>query len=71
MTSKMWKSALRYPTEDTFRPLLFEIAGLISSMPLTYASSDPEDFRPIIHNELVEPEEMDERCYQYGDRRPT
>jgi len=25
----------------------------------------------IIQNELVEPEEMDERCYQYGDRRPT
>lgn len=47
------KSALRYPTEDTFRPLLFEIAALINSRPLTYASFDPEDFRPLIPNELV------------------
>ena len=38
---------LRYPTEDLLRTLLFEVAGLLNTRPLTYASLDPTDFRPL------------------------
>ncbi|XP_032792709.1 uncharacterized protein LOC116929556 [Daphnia magna] len=43
----------RYPTEDLFRTLLYEVAGLINTRPLTYASSDPEDFRPLTPNDFL------------------
>ena len=33
--------------------LLFEIAGLLNSRPLTYASSDPDDFRPLTPNDFM------------------
>jgi len=45
--------ALRHPTDDTLRTLLFEIAGLLNSRPLTYASSDPDDFRPLTPNDFM------------------
>ncbi len=38
--------ALRHPTDVTLRTLRLEISGLLNSRPLTYASSDPDDFRP-------------------------
>ena len=47
------KNVLRHPTEDTLRTLLFEVAGLLNSRPLTYASSDPEDFRPLTPNDFL------------------
>ena len=43
----------RYPTEDLFRTLLYEVAGLLNTRPLTYASSDPEDFRPLTPNDFL------------------
>ncbi len=47
------KSSLRYPTEDLFRTLLYEVAGLLNTRPLTYASSDPADFRPLTPNDFL------------------
>ena len=41
------KKGLRYPTEEMLRTLLFEVAGLLNSRPLTYTSSDPEDLRSL------------------------
>ena len=35
------------------RPLLFEVAGLLNARPLTYASSDPDDFRPLTPNDFL------------------
>ncbi|KFD60962.1 hypothetical protein M514_26860 [Trichuris suis] len=40
-------------TEDVLRTLLFEVAGLLNSRPITYASSDPQDFRPLTPNDLM------------------
>lgn len=40
-------SSLRQPTEDVFRTLLYEVFGLLNTRPLTYVSSDPENFRPL------------------------
>lgn len=45
--------ALRHPTEDSLRTLLFEVSGLLNSRPLTYASSDPEDIRPLTPNDFL------------------
>ena len=36
-----------FPTENQLRTILYEISGLLNTRPLTYASSDPEDFRPL------------------------
>ena len=47
------KAGHRYPTEDILRTLLFEVAGLLNSRPLTYASSDPDDFRPLTPNDFL------------------
>lgn len=47
------KTALRHPTDDSLRTLLFEVAGLLNSRPLTYASSDPDDFRPLTPNDFL------------------
>ena len=35
------------------RAVLFEEAGLLNSRPLTYVSSDPQDLRPLIPNDLL------------------
>jgi hypothetical protein len=47
------KGVLRHPTEDMLRTLLFEVAGLLNSRPLTYASSDPDDLRPLTPNDFL------------------
>ena len=44
---------LRHPTEDILRTILFKIAGLLNSHPLTYASSDHADFRPLTPNDFL------------------
>lgn len=43
---------LRYPTENVLQTLLFEISGLLNSRPLTEASSDPNDLRPLTPNDF-------------------
>uniref|UniRef100_A0A5S6Q6X4 Integrase catalytic domain-containing protein n=1 Tax=Trichuris muris TaxID=70415 RepID=A0A5S6Q6X4_TRIMR len=40
-------------TEEAFRTLLFEVSGLLNSRPITYASSDPKDYRPLTPNDLM------------------
>jgi hypothetical protein len=45
--------SLRHPTEDVLRTLLYEVAGLLNTRPLTYVSSDPEDFRPLTPNDFL------------------
>jgi hypothetical protein len=47
------KLGLRKPSDEILRTLLFEISGLLNSRPLTYASSDPDDFRPITPNDFL------------------
>ena len=47
------KGNFRHPTEDLLRTLLFEVAGLLNTRPLTYASSDPADFRPLTPNDFL------------------
>ena len=47
------KKGLRWPTEDTLRTLLFEVAGLLNERPLTYASSDPRDLWPLTPNDFL------------------
>ncbi|XP_032784829.2 uncharacterized protein LOC116922564 [Daphnia magna] len=47
------KGALRYPTDEMLRTLLAEIAGFLNARPLTYASSDPADFRPLTPNDFL------------------
>ena len=47
------KAGLRYPTDEMMRTLLAEIAGFLNARPLTYASSDPEDFRPLTPNDFL------------------
>ena len=44
---------LRYPSDDMLRTLFFEVAGLLNTRPLTYVSSDPDDFRPITPNDFL------------------
>ena len=47
------KKGLRLPIEEMLRTLLFEVACLLNSRPLTYNSSDPEDLRPLTPNDLL------------------
>ena len=47
------KKGLRLPNEEMLRTLLFEVAGLLNSRPLTNNSSDPEDLRPLTTNDLL------------------
>ncbi|KZS18189.1 Uncharacterized protein APZ42_015704 [Daphnia magna] len=47
------KRDFRYPTEDLLRTLLYEVAGLLNTRPLTYARSDPSDFRPLTPNDFL------------------
>ncbi|XP_045023412.1 uncharacterized protein LOC116935800 [Daphnia magna] len=41
------KLKLQYPSEETLRTLLYEVAGLLNGRPLTAASNDPAGFRPL------------------------
>lgn len=47
------EKGLRYPTDDVMQILMFEVAGLLNSRPLTYASSDPDDVRPLTPNDFL------------------
>jgi len=47
------KGVHRYPTEDTLRTILFEIAGLLNARPLTCSSPDPADVRPLTPNDFL------------------
>ena len=47
------KGGLRVPSDDMLRTLLCEVAGLLNSRPLTYASSDPDDLRPLTPNDFL------------------
>ena len=47
------KKGLRWPTKDTLRTPLFEVACLLNARPLTYASSDPRDLRPLTPNDFL------------------
>jgi len=44
---------LRYPTEDQLRTLLLEVSGLLNSRPLTYVSSDPDDYRALTPKDFL------------------
>ena len=44
---------LRFPTEEILQTLLFEVATLLNSRPLTYTSSDPKDPLPLTPNDLI------------------
>jgi hypothetical protein len=53
------------------RTLFAEIAGFLNSRPLTYASSDPEDFRPLTPNEFLNrPPTFDLLPGEFGDALP-
>jgi hypothetical protein len=47
------KAGLRYPTDEMLRTLLKEVAGMLNGRPLTLASNDPEDFRPITPKDFL------------------
>lgn len=54
-----------------FQTLLFEISGLLNSRPLTYASSDPDDFRPITPKDfLAQPPVANVPAGQFDDALP-
>lgn len=44
---------LRYPSEEVLQTLLFEVARLMNSRPLTYVSSDPKDELPLTPNHFL------------------
>ena len=45
--------ASNHPTEEILRTLLFEVAGLLNSRPLTYVSSDVKDLQALTPNDLI------------------
>jgi hypothetical protein len=47
------KLGLRRPSDEVLRTLLFEVSGLLNARPLTYVSSDPDDFRPLTPNDFL------------------
>jgi hypothetical protein len=49
----MEKAVVRTPSDEILRTLLFEVSGLLNSRPLTYTSSDPDDFRPLTPNDFL------------------
>ena len=62
---------LRHPTDDMLRTVLFEVAGLLNSRPLTYVSSDPEDFRPLTPNDFLNrPQPADVPAGSFDDALP-
>lgn len=50
---KQERRKAKQPTEEVFRPLLFEIAGLLNQRPLTSPSSDPDDYHPVTPNDFL------------------
>ena len=54
-----------------FQTLLFEISGLLNSRPLTYGSSDPNDFQPITPKDfLAQPPVPNVPAGQFDDALP-
>ena len=49
----MEKAVVRTPSDEILRTLIFEVSGLLNSRPLTYTSSDPDDFRPLTPNDFL------------------
>ena len=47
------EKSLRLVTEEVLRTLLYEIAGLLNSRPLTCAGIDPDDLRPLTPNDFL------------------
>lgn len=47
------KERFQSVTEDVLRTLLFEVAGLLNSRPVTCAGTDPDDFRPLTPNDFL------------------
>ena len=44
---------MRVLTDEMLRTQLVEVSGLLNSRPLTYTSSDPDDFRPLTPNDFL------------------
>ncbi|XP_045028164.1 uncharacterized protein LOC123471199 [Daphnia magna] len=62
---------LRHPAEDTLRTLLYEVAGLLNGRPLTAASTDPNDFRPLTPNDFLNrPSSADPPAGTFDDALP-
>lgn len=62
---------IRYPPEEILRTILYEVAGLLNSRPLTYTSSDPEDFRPLTPNDFLNrPQQADVPVGDCADALP-
>lgn len=59
-------SKARHPTEDILRTLLFEVAGLLNARPLTYPSSDPDDYRLLTPNDFLNRSSVMDHL-SYGD----
>ncbi|XP_045023365.1 uncharacterized protein LOC123467557 [Daphnia magna] len=47
------RGGLRFPTDEMLRTLLSEVIGLLNTRPLTFASLNPEDFRPLTPNDFL------------------
>lgn len=47
------EKGMRVLSDEMLRTLLAEVSGLLNSRPLTYASSDPDDFRPLTPNDFL------------------
>ncbi|KAI9554965.1 hypothetical protein GHT06_020249 [Daphnia sinensis] len=62
---------MRHPTEDTLRTFLYEVAGLLNGRPLTAASTDPNDFRPLTPNDFMNrPNSADPPAGTFDDALP-
>lgn len=46
------KVGLHAPSNEVLRTLLFEMASLLDSRPLTYTITDPDDYRPLTPNDF-------------------
>ena len=65
------KQRHRHPTDDILRTLLFEVAGLLNARPLTPASNDPTDLRPLTPNDFLNrPPTADRPAGDFADALP-
>lgn len=65
------RMALRAPSPKVFQTLLFEVAGLLNCRPLTYVSSDPNDYRPLTPNDfLAKAPTQNAPAGDFGDANP-
>ncbi|MFO0090064.1 MAG: hypothetical protein ACK518_04610 [bacterium] len=47
------EKSFHFVTEDLLRTLLYEVAGLLNSRPLTCSGVDPDDLRPLTPNDFL------------------